>query len=624
MMNEMTKMRENTGPPGLAAKLDRVISVLRDPVVDNPSLAARIDALRERLRHSRLHLAVLGQFKRGKSTFINALLGASLLPVAVVPLTAVPIFISWRPVASVRVRFRDGRPAEELSADDPKAVREFLFSFVAEEANPENRLCVDRVDLYYPAPILSDGTVLIDTPGVGSTFRHNTETALEVLPECDAVLFVVSADPPITETELEYLRRIESRCAKIIFVLNKIDYLRPEERGRMADFLRGTLEKHGLWAGGATIFSVSARDGLEGKSGGDLAEWERSGMAGVEAYLARQLAAEKNNVLEHAIRSKALDVLSQAAAEAALRIRILEMPLDDLAVKAQAFEEALRSIEERHRTTRDLLAGDQRRLREDLERRIGSLRSEVSAKLAAVVDEEMAAHLRMSEPAQRALAAAMEQMFEAARGEFAKTFTGTADSLLSNHQRRIDGLIDTVRRTASEIFDVPFRQHLESGSFEFGEEPYWVTGKKIETGLIPDASGLIDRFLTKGLRAHRLRSRLIARANELIIRNAENLRWAVLRGIDETFRRAGRTFEERLDDAIATTRGVIHQALTRRRDQAVAIDSDLKRLNCAKRKLSKLQEELAEEADGLVQSGSPAVRVTSVPNHLIESEPGSC
>src|SRR5579862_2904737 len=104
IMSETTKKRGNTGPWGLAAKLDRVIAAFRDPAVDNSSLAARIDALRERLRHSRLHLAVLGQFKRGKSTFINALLGAPVLPVAVVPLTAVPVFISWGPRPLARVR----------------------------------------------------------------------------------------------------------------------------------------------------------------------------------------------------------------------------------------------------------------------------------------------------------------------------------------------------------------------------------------------------------------------------------------------------------------------------------------------------------------------------------------
>lgn len=623
-MNETTKNSDNTQLRSLAATLDRVSAALRDPAVDNKALATRLDSLRERLRHKHLHLAVLGQFKRGKSTFINALLGAALLPVAVVPLTAVPTFISWRPSASVRVRFKGDRASEEFSAEDPKAIREFLFGFVAEEANPENRLGVERVDLFYPAPILADGTVLIDTPGVGSTLRHNTEAALRVLPECDAVLFIVSADPPITEVELEYLRRFESKAAKVVFVLNKIDYFRAEERNHVADFLRDALDKHGLWSEDTAILSVSARTGLEAREGGDPAKWRRSGMAGVETYLGRELAAEKTGVLEHAIRSKALDVLWQAAAEVALRIRTLELPLNDLASKAESFEEALRSIEERHWMTRDLLAGDQRRLREDLERRIGSLRSEVSVKLAVVVDNEILAAVDLhGEVALQKLAVATERIFEGARGELAQAFAGAADSVLSAHQRRIDGLIDTVRQTAAKMFDVPFRQRLESHSFEFGEEPYWVTGN-IETGLIPDPSQLIDRFLTKGLRARRLRSRLIAWANELIVRNAENLRWAILRGIDETFRRAGAAFEQRFDDAIATTRDVIRQALIRRRDQAVAVESDLKRLNGAKRTLAKFQEELAAEADYFARSDPLAVHVASAPTHLIEPEPGRC
>jgi GTP-binding protein EngB required for normal cell division len=624
MMNETSKKRENARSESLTANLDRVMAALEGPGTGNALLAARINSLRERLRHSRLQLAVLGQFKRGKSTFINALLGAPLLPIAVVPLTAVPIFISWRPAASVRVRFANDRPAEELSADNSDAIREFLFRFVAEEANPENRLGVDRVDLFYPAPILRDGTVLIDTPGVGSTLRHNTEAALRVLPECDAVLFVVSADPPITEAELEYLRRFESKTAKIFFVLNKIDYLRSEERGRLADFLRKALEKNGLWARDATIFSVSARDGLEARERGDETAWQRSGMARVEAYLGRHLAAEKSVVLKRAIRTKTLGILLQAVGEVELRIRALELPLEDLASKARAFEDALRSIEEQRRTTHDLLAGDQRRLREDLERRIGSLRTEVSVALAAVIDDAVTTEPEVQSGAiLEDVAGVMERTFEAARGEFAKTFAEAVDSVLSIHQRRIDGLIDDVRQTAAEIFSVPFRQHSESDLFELGEEPYWITGS-IETGLIPDPGRLIDRLLTKSSRARRLRSRLISEANELIIRNAENLRWAILRGVDETFRRAGRTFEERLDDAIVATRGVIDEALVRRRGQSAVVDCDLNRLNCARSQLAKLQEELTEEADDVIKSGPLAIRACSMAAHSIEPEPGRC
>ena len=93
-------------------------------------------------------------------------------------------------------------PSREFAVHAADEIRDVLFRFVAEDANPENRLGVERVELFYPADILADGTVIIDTPGVGSTLRHNTEAAWRVMPECDAAFFVVSADPPITESSL--------------------------------------------------------------------------------------------------------------------------------------------------------------------------------------------------------------------------------------------------------------------------------------------------------------------------------------------------------------------------------------------------------------------------------------
>ena len=88
--------------------------------------------------------------------------------------------------------------------------------------------------------------------------------------------------------------------------------------------------------------------------------------------------------------------------------------------------------------------------------------------------------------------------------------------------------------------------------------------------LIPDPSGLIDHVLPAALRRPRIRARMVKLAEELIVRNAENLRWAILRGLDETFRKATAQFEDRLDETIEATRGVIQDALARRQDQSFA------------------------------------------------------
>ncbi|MBO0738102.1 MAG: dynamin family protein [Alphaproteobacteria bacterium] len=248
--------------------LDRARSCLDELSPGASRSAAALSTLRERLVEERLQVAVLGQFKRGKSTFLNALLSEPLLPTGVVPLTAIPTFIHWTSAPWVRVSFLDGRAPEQRSASEPRHIREQLFRLVTEEANPRNRLGVARVDVFYPAPILSQGIMLIDTPGVGSTLRHQTDAAHEVLPECDVGFFVLSADPPVTEAELAYLERVRPTVGRLFFVLNKVDYLAHDERLAATEFLRRTLHEHMPSEAEISILALSARPGTGGQARG--------------------------------------------------------------------------------------------------------------------------------------------------------------------------------------------------------------------------------------------------------------------------------------------------------------------------------------------------------------------
>jgi predicted GTPase len=578
---------------GLHATLSRIEAALESDVGAESPLVARLRALRRRLEHERLQIAVLGQFKRGKSTFINALLGAAVLPTGVIPLTAVATFIAWRREPLVIVSFEGGRPSQEFAVDAVDEIRGVLFRFVAEEANPENRLGVARVDLYHPAAILADGTVIIDTPGVGSTHRHNTEAALQVLPESDAAFFVLSADPPITEVELEYLRRLKSKTTRVLFILNKADYLRPDDQRAVVDFLHEVLAKKSLIDTNSPIFCVSARDGLEAKQSGNGAALETSGIAALEDHLVRALGSEKRRWLEDAVRGKAADILSQASAELELRRRALNMSVEELAAKADAFQEALRSIEEQRRITQYLLAGDHRRLRLALDSRVDDLRREIAAKLAGVIDASLMDNVPTAweEVTHRALSAATRDAFEAAREPLASAFAADTGAALLACQSRVDALVDRVRRAAAEIFDVPLSPYSGHESFVLGEDPYWLTESASAT-LIPDPSRLIDRLLPASLRRARLRARMVRQSGELVVRNAENLRWAIWRGLDDAFAKATARFEERLDDAIRATRDVIKDALARRRDRSFAVKPEVDRLVRATAALNALREEL--------------------------------
>jgi GTP-binding protein EngB required for normal cell division len=559
--------------------------------MDSP-LVAQLRVLLGRLRRENLQIAVLGQFKRGKSTFVNALLGAPLLPTGVVPLTSVATFIRWDKRSRIVVTFKNGRN-QEFDAGSVDDIRAALFRFVAEEANPKNRLGVVRVEFSYPAAILADSMIMIDTPGVGSTYHHNTQAALQVLPECDAAFFVVSADPPITEVEIDFLKRVRAKARRLFFILNKIDYLAAEERRAATAFLRKVLEDNRLVQDDEKIFSISARAGLEAKRGDDRRALEASGVADLEDHVLRVLAAEKRRLLDESIRRKALTIIAAGSQELALRRRALEMPVEELAEKSDAFQDALRSIEEQRRLTRDLFGSDHRRLRETLDVRIDRLREDVRTTVASAIDRAMAAASPndVERTMLHAVRAALTEEFEAARGSLVADFSAQAETSLQRWQNRVEALIGGVRRTAAQMFDVPVAETWEHERFVLAEDPYWVT-ENDKASLIPDLDRLLDPLLPAKLRRRRLQVRAVHRAGEAIVRNAENLRWAIVRGLDETYRKAITQFEERLDQVTDTTRNIVADALTRRHNRQSETKAEIDRLVGAAALLATLRAKL--------------------------------
>ena len=153
---------------------------------DTEQLAALLD----RLAAARLRVLVVGEAKRGKSTLINALLGRAVLPSGVTPLTAVTTTVRYGDDERAEVRF--------LVGHDEKHSLAALGDLVTERGNPGNRRRIAGVTVYAAAPVLEGGVELVDTPGTGSVFDWDTQTAHEALWSMDAAVFVLTADPPVS------------------------------------------------------------------------------------------------------------------------------------------------------------------------------------------------------------------------------------------------------------------------------------------------------------------------------------------------------------------------------------------------------------------------------------------
>ena len=199
--------------------LARATSSVPRPTAAQQELLVRLSRLRTRLDEGLLRVAVLGQFKRGKSTLLNALLGVPLLPTGVTPVTAIPTFIKAGPKTTARITFKGGKEPLLISAE--AEIPTVLKEHISEAENPRNQLGVESVELEVRSEFLDQGIVLVDTPGVGSTFLHNTQAAEAVLTECDVAVFVVSTDPPITEAEVRYLGKVQELIPKILLCLEQ-------------------------------------------------------------------------------------------------------------------------------------------------------------------------------------------------------------------------------------------------------------------------------------------------------------------------------------------------------------------------------------------------------------------
>lgn len=245
-----------------ASRLLQLATLARE--LDAEPVADEARELAERVSEGRFYVTCVGQFKRGKSTLLNALVGREVVPTGFVPVTAAPTVIRYGGELRARVRMREGFWRDIAMAG--------LKEYVTEELNPENKKGVDGAEVFVPSPLLSSGMCFVDTPGLGSVFTGNTATTQAFIPHIDAVLVVVGADPPIAGEELALVEAVGRQVQDLILVLNKADRSSDAERAAAVKFTREILEKR-LHRPISEVFEVSAAERMENR--GPLRDWEK-------------------------------------------------------------------------------------------------------------------------------------------------------------------------------------------------------------------------------------------------------------------------------------------------------------------------------------------------------------
>jgi ethanolamine utilization protein EutP (predicted NTPase) len=334
-----------------------------------------------RLAAGRFRLAVIGQFSRGKSTLMNALLGGPFLPMGAVPMTSVVTTVRYgsRPRALVRRR-RNSLAIEVPVADVAK--------FVAQQSAQRVQLEVVSVEVELPAEFLRLGYEFIDTPGIGSANAASTAATTRFLPEADAVIFVTGFDSALTAAEGDFLRLAARHAGKLFLVVNKRDLVTDHDAAAVLALVESWMRDHAA-VGQSQLFSVSALDALEATMHRDASRLEASGLPPMAQALTGFLTAERGRTLLRNVAAGALDLVGSQHRD--LRSGSAQRAAADSASLAGAFDERMAGLKEQQHAViaamRDEVAVTLPAL---LTRRMTTWQAELHELIAAIAREQAA------------------------------------------------------------------------------------------------------------------------------------------------------------------------------------------------------------------------------------------
>jgi len=456
-------------------------------------------------------LVVVGQFKRGKTAFINALLGKELLPSAIIPLTSIITIVEYGEELKAEVYFANGKK-EIISPAD-------LSQFITEKYNPHNQRGVDYVRVFYPSAYLN-GIKLVDTPGIASIHEHNTKATYDYLPEADAAIFLVSVDPPITKAEFDFLNDIKQYVGKIFFVLNKIDTVGEKDKKESLEFTQKIIEEH-ISIPDIQLFPLSTKIALEAKINKNENLLASSGMPVFEKVLDNFLVKEKGDILLQSIMNKSLGMIERELLVLNIKQKSLGESADSLNEKLKKFNLALEDITKERTQSEYLLKGEIQHIVKDIiEEDINEFRKEKTRSLVLEAKDYFNnSDIQNANELGKAFNSFISKNIQEAFNEFKeKEENNLNDCLekgLSRFEGRINDIIQKIMKISAELFDISLDAlKMERGITKKSEFHFGIDDIKVGLEMIADS---FSSLLPNAIR----RKKILKQTEEQIIQQID-------------------------------------------------------------------------------------------------------
>lgn len=325
-----------------------------------------IDEVLKRVEERTFSIAIVGEFKRGKSTFINALLGKDILPSDILPCSATLNRVTYGVTPSVKIVFKDGHE-EQVPIDK-------LNDYVT-KLTPESETTAESIKeavVYYPVPYCQNNIEVIDTPGLNDD-QNMTDVTLSVLPQVDAAILIISAYSPFSEFERDLLENklLTNDLGRVIFVVNIWDGYTPEQAERILQNIKTRIQKY-VFAraieqfgedseeykvykqkiGEPKVFGLYVKQALEAKQKGDDASLAQSGFREFEVALETFLTKDRGVILLQVPANRVIASSKEILSTISIQENALQMKQEEFQA---AYEKSVAEIAAiRERQTKEL------------------------------------------------------------------------------------------------------------------------------------------------------------------------------------------------------------------------------------------------------------------------------
>ena len=507
----------------LAAALDALSALAGDDE------RAALAGLRGRLADHRLRVLVAGEAKRGKSTLVNALLARPVLPAGVTPLTALATTVRYGRAEQVSATFADGR-AETFPLTA-------LDDLVTERGNPGNRRGLADVTVTVDAPLLRHGVELVDTPGTGSVYAHNTAQAQAALETMDAAVFVLSADPPVSASERELIGRVAELSVAMFVVLNKADHL---DGGELAEVMEFTALVAAEAAGRPVrVYPMSARAA-------------DAGFAGFAADFLAYLELRRGADLRRSASRHAARIASALRDEVLMERHALQARGSEATARVREFADRLAAVRDRAGDAGDLARAQSQRLLSGLNESASLAGKEGTAMALAQLEDLLAGQLR-SAPAAEIERAGRDRLGEIAvsqaerwRAEQAKAIEAALGELTARLDAGLRAELQAIRESAAELLGLDLA--VAGPATELAPDLRFFYASGDDPGQVELLAGAVRRLLPGEAGRVRAREHLRRVAAELAPQQIGRARADLQYRLSETTRHLVRAIAEQYEE----------------------------------------------------------------------------